>query len=155
MRTTTFDLSPFHRSVIGFERLARALESAPGGETGYPPYNIERLEEDRYRVTMAVAGFTVEDIDITVHDGVLHIAGKLTGDDGDEDRYLHRGIATRAFERRFQLADYIEVTGADLQNGLLSVDLERRVPEAKKPRRIAITGANAGQPVLENEAKAA
>ncbi len=139
---TTFDLTPLHRSTIGFDRLTRLLEQSLNGETGngFPPYNIERLDEDRYRITMAVAGFSQDDLDINLQDGALTIRGKASRaeEEDEERRLLYRGIATRAFERRFQLADYVEVVGADLENGLLHVELERRVPERLKPRSIPI-----------------
>jgi molecular chaperone IbpA len=133
------DLSPLFRGAIGFDRLARLMESARAAAEApaYPPYNIEKTAEDRYVLTMAVAGFAAEDIDITAQENVLTVSGKAPQPD-DTRRYLHRGIAGRTFERRFVLADHIEVVGADLQNGLLHVALERRVPEALKPRRIAI-----------------
>ena len=145
-------LSPLFRSTIGFDHLDRlfdaALERSDGG--GYPPYNIEKTGEDAYRLTMAVAGFGADDLNITAQENTLVVTGKLK--DSDESRtYLHRGIAGRAFERRFELADYIKVVGAKLENGLLNVELAREVPEAMKPRTIAI---NAGK-AKTIEAKAA
>ena len=141
MRTTTFDFSPLFRTAIGFDRLSRALDAASGVDDStlaYPPYNIEEVGEDHYRITMAVAGFSAEDIDVIVHQGALTVKS-LPVKNGEEGRiYLHRGIAARAFERRFQLADYIEVKGADLENGLLSIELERHVPEELKPRSVPI-----------------
>jgi molecular chaperone IbpA len=133
------DLSPLFRGAIGFDRLARLMESARAAAEApaYPPYNIEKAAEDRYVLTMAVAGFAAEDIEITAQENVLTVSGKAAPAE-DTRRFLHRGIAGRTFERRFVLADHIEVVGADLQNGLLHVALERRVPEALKPRRIAI-----------------
>ena len=144
----TFDLSPLFRSTVGFDHLTRALDSAfqmNENSLSYPPYNIEKLGEDCYRVAMAVAGFSAEDLEIITHEGVLSVKGKAKADDG-QTAYLYRGIAARAFERRFQLADYIHVTGARLENGMLFVDLARQVPEALKPRSIAINAgsANAG-----------
>lgn len=136
----TFDLSPLFRSTVGFDHLSRALDAAlqvGDGSLSYPPYNIEKLGEDAYRVVMAVAGFSADDIDIETKEGVLTVRGKARAED-ETATYLYRGIASRAFERRFQLADYIRVTGARLENGLLLVDLARQVPEALKPRRIAI-----------------
>jgi molecular chaperone IbpA len=148
------DLSPLFRGAIGFDRLVRLMESARAAADApsYPPYNIEKLGEDRYVLTMAVAGFGPDDLEITAQENVLTVAGKAPQSD-EGRRYLHRGIAGRAFERRFVLADHIEVAGAELANGLLHVALERRVPEALKPRRIAI--AAGGQPrVLEAQAAA-
>ncbi len=132
------NLSPLFRTAIGFDRLARLADSANGAaDTGYPPYNIERLGEDAYRLSMAVAGFGPENIEITVKDNALIVAGSLA-DDSKPAEMLYRGIAGRAFERRFVLADHIVVDGADITNGLLHVALKRVVPEQLKPRRIAI-----------------
>ena len=142
-----FDFSPLFRSTIGFDRLARLLDSATrvdGAAPAYPPYNIEKTGEDAYRLTMAVAGFAREEIDITVHENALTVAGKAKNGE-DNSRYLHRGIARRAFERRFSLADHIKVVGASLDNGMLHVDLIHEVPEAMKPRKIEI---GSGQPRL-------
>jgi len=136
---TTFDFAPLFRTAIGFDRLARLMDtvaSAPEAPS-YPPYNIEKTGEDTYRLTMAVAGFRSEDLDLVVKDNTLVIAGKVNTN-GQNGEVLYRGIAGRAFERRFVLADHIVVDGADLQNGLLHVGLKRVVPEALKPRRIAI-----------------
>jgi molecular chaperone IbpA len=129
------DYSPFFRSTVGFDRLLDLLDSADTAQ-GYPPYNIERSDENNYRVTVAVAGFGDKDITVEVADGVLTVTGKREG--ATAPTYLHQGIAGRAFERKFQLAEHVEVRGAKLENGLLHVDLERVVPEAKKPRKIAI-----------------
>ena len=129
------DYSPFFRSTVGFDRLLGLLESADTAQ-GYPPYNIERSDENNYRVTIAVAGFGEKDLAIEVADGVLTVTGKR--EPAAAPAYLHQGIAGRAFERKFQLAEHVEVKGAKLENGLLHVALERIVPEAKKPRRIAI-----------------
>ena len=138
------NLSPLFRTAIGFDRLARLADTANGAaDSGYPPYNIERLGEDAYRLTMAVAGFGPENIEITVKDNALIVAGKLV-DEAQQAEVLYRGIAGRAFERRFVLADHIVVDGADITNGLLHVALKRVVPEQLKPRRIAI-GPNAAQ----------
>ena len=132
------NLSPLFRTAIGFDRLARLADSANGAaDNGYPPYNIERLGEDAYRLTMAVAGFGPENIEITVKDNALIVAGKLA-DEAQQTEVLYRGIAGRAFERRFVLADHMVVDGADITNGLLHVALKRVVPEQLKPRRIAI-----------------
>ena len=133
------DLSPLYRSTVGFDRLFDLLDASakPAPENGYPPYNIERLDEDEYRVTMAVAGFTVDELTVEVRENTLHISGQK-GEEGESRAYLHRGIAQRAFERRFELADHVRISAAKLQNGLLSVDLKREIPEAMKPRRITI-----------------
>jgi molecular chaperone IbpA len=131
-----FDYSPFFRSTVGFDRLIDMLETA--SEQGYPPYNIERSDENNYRVSVAVAGFGEKDLTVDVKDRVLTIAGKREGEGGKPGAYLHQGIAGRAFERSFQLAEHVEVKGARLENGLLHVDLERIVPDEKKPRRIVI-----------------
>lgn len=144
---TVFDFSPYRRSTVGFDRLFDTLEAAARGEAGgtnYPPYDIESTGDDSYRITLAVAGFAEDEIELTAQQNLLVVAGKKADAvANDEDRrYLHRGIATRAFERRFQLADHVRVTGASLKNGLLAVDLVREVPEAMKPRKIAIGGAN-------------
>jgi molecular chaperone IbpA len=136
-----FDFSPLFRSTIGFDRLTRLVDAATrvdNAALAYPPYNIEKTGEDAYRLTMAVAGFGREDIDITVHEGTLTVVGKGKKEE-DAGRYLHRGIARRAFERRFSLADHLKVVGASLDNGMLNVDLVREVPEAMKPRTIQIT----------------
>src|SRR5579864_969663 len=133
-----FDFSPLFRSTIGFDRMARLVDAATRVDStapAYPPYNIEKTGEDSYRLTMAVAGFSHDDIDITVHEGTLTVVGKGRKDE-DGGRYLHRGIARRAFERRFSLADHLKVVGASLDNGMLSVDVVREVPKAAKPRTI-------------------
>ena len=139
-----FDFAPLYRSTVGFDRLFQLLDGAGGVESEantYPPYNIERKSENEYRISMAVAGFAKDEIDIQVKEQSLTIKGEKKADDKDR-QFLHRGIATRAFERRFQLADHVEVTGADLQDGLLHVDLVRNVPERLKPRAVQIgTGA--------------
>ena len=131
------DYTPFFRSTVGFDRLIDLLESA--GDQGYPPYNIERTDEDNYRVTLAVAGFAEKDLSVDVKDRVLTISGKRDEPASKaQSTVLHQGIAGRAFERSFQLAEHVEVKAARLENGLLHVDLERIVPEEKKPRRIQI-----------------
>ena len=135
-----FDLSPLFRSTVGFDHLGRMLDAATRideAALSYPPYNIEKLGEDNYRITMAVAGFAEADIEIVAQDHILVITGKAHKDEPTA-QYLHRGIAGRSFERRFELADYIRVNGATLVNGLLHVDLVREVPEAMKPRTIKI-----------------
>jgi molecular chaperone IbpA len=129
------DYTPFFRSTVGFDRLLDLLESSDTAQ-GYPPYNIERSDENHYRVTIAVAGFGEKDLGIEVRDGVLTVTGKR--EETHKPSFLHQGIAGRAFERSFQLAEHVEVRGARLENGLLHVDLERIVPEEKKPRKIVI-----------------
>jgi molecular chaperone IbpA len=138
-----FDFSPLFRSTIGFDRLARMVDTATrvdSSSLSYPPYNIEKTGEDSYRLTMAVAGFSQDEIDVTVHENTLLVTGKAQSEE-QNGRYLHRGIARRAFERRFSLADHIKVTGASLDNGLLHVDLVREIPEAAKPRQIKIAAS--------------
>ena len=137
----TFDFSPLYRSTVGFDRLANMLDSVMTSDVStntYPPYNIEKTDEDGYRITVAVAGFNENELSIEAREGQLVISAKKDAD--DEANYLHRGIATRAFERRFQLADHVRTTGATIENGLLHVDLVREVPEALKPRMIPING---------------
>ncbi|MCC6718696.1 MAG: Hsp20 family protein [Acetobacteraceae bacterium] len=138
------NLSPLFRTAIGFDRLARMLDTAASADVSYPPYNIERTGEDSWRLTMAVAGFGQDDIEITVKDNALHVAGRLAAAANGE--VLYRGIAGRPFERRFVLADHMVVEGAEMQNGLLHVTLKRVVPEALKPRRIAIASPTPSQP---------
>jgi len=151
----TFDLSPLFRSTIGFDRMSRLLDAAMRADDSapaYPPYNIEVMSEDAYRITMAVAGFGEADIGITAQENSLVITGKLAKAE-DERKFLYRGIAGRAFERRFELADHIKVAGASLVNGLLHVDLVREVPEAMKPRSIKVeTKATAKPTVIEGKA---
>ena len=135
----TFDFSPLYRSAVGFDRMTSLLDAAQksAAADSYPPYNIEKTGEDAYRITLAVAGFGAADLDMEVRDSQLVVVGK--GDsESDDTQYLHRGIARRAFERRFQLADHVEVKGAELRDGMLVVDLVREIPEAMKPRRIEI-----------------
>jgi molecular chaperone IbpA len=148
-----FDVSPLFRAAIGFDRMARLVETARAASEGsaYPPYNIEKIGEDSYVLTMAVAGFGPNDIELVVHENALTIAGKAP-QATDQSRVLYRGIAGRAFERRFVLADHIVVQGAALENGLLNVELKRVVPEALKPRKIAIA---AGAPQRALPANAA
>lgn len=137
---TSFDFSPFARSTVGFDRMLRLLDGAAGaGEApSYPPYNIVKTAEDRYEVTVAVAGFAEDELAVEVHDGQLTIKSEPEKAEKEEATYLHRGIARRTFELRFNLADYIEVSGAHVENGMLHVELVRNVPEARKPRTIAI-----------------
>ena len=146
----TYDFTPLYRSTVGFDRLANVLDSVltndVGGQT-YPPYKIENTGDNAYRITLAVAGFTDADLNIEARDGQLVISGKKEAEDGERN-FLHRGIATRAFERRFQLADHVRATGAVTENGLLHVDLVREVPAALKPRKIEIGQA----PAIENAA---
>jgi molecular chaperone IbpA len=138
----TLDLSPLFRSTIGIDRLSRLLDSAPqfdAAAPSYPPYNIEKTGEDSYRITMAVAGFGEDDLEVVTSENTLTIRAKTTSDEEEKSRvFLHRGIAGRAFERRFQLADYIKVGSASLVNGLLNIELVREVPEAQKPRTVKI-----------------
>ena len=139
----TYDFAPLLRSSIGFENLNRLVDFATRGEgEAYPPYNIEKLSEDGYRISIAVAGFTRDEIEITAQDNVLTVTGRAGDpqDSSDKREFLHRGIAKRAFERRFQLADTIRITGARYADGLLDIELVREVPEHKKPRKIAIDG---------------
>ena len=140
----TYDFAPLFRTAIGFDRLARLMDSAVSAADApsYPPYNIEKVGDDTYRLTMAVAGFRPEELDLVVKDNTLFVSGKASPE-GQKSEMLYRGIAGRAFERRFVLADHIVVDGADVENGLLHVALKRVVPEALKPRRIAIGGATA------------
>lgn len=136
----SFDLAPLYRATVGFDRIADLMDralSADVAQPTYPPYNIEKTADDSYRISIAVAGFTPEELSVEVKDGALHVAARKSVDDG-EKTYLHRGIATRAFERRFALADHVRVTGATHEHGMLHVDLVRETPEALKPRRIEI-----------------
>lgn len=134
-----FDLAPLYRSSIGFDRLINLLESnqAQGNNGGYPPYNVELVAENNYRITIAVAGFAESELEITAHDNVLSVRGAHP-DEQEQRTYLYQGIAERNFERKFQLAEHVHVRDARLENGLLYIDLERVVPEANKPRRIDI-----------------
>jgi len=136
---TTFDFSPLFRSSVGFDRLVNALEAASRVESidNWPPYDIAKTGEDDYRITMAVAGFSEDELSVTQEQNMLLVAGKKSADENAQ--YLHRGIAGRSFQRRFQLADHVRVEGATLVNGLLTIDLRREIPEEMKPRRIAIS----------------
>jgi molecular chaperone IbpA len=145
------DFSPYFRSTVGFDHLFNMLEQAADAGNGYPPYNIERTDETHYRISVAVAGFAEKDLNVEVRDGVLTIIGKR--DDAAKAGYLYQGIAGRTFERRFQLAEHVEVRAAKLENGLLHVDLERVVPEEKKPRKIAINAPELK--TIEGQARAA
>ncbi len=149
----TVDFAPLYRSAVGFDRLAHILEAAAKSEVsnGYPPYNIETVGENAYRIELAVAGFRPEDLTIEARENVLTVTGKKSAND-DQRRFLHRGLAERNFERRFQLADYVVVTDAQLADGLLSISLKRELPESLKPRVIPI---GAGKPTIEGEVQAA
>ncbi|HEY9548650.1 MAG TPA: Hsp20 family protein, partial [Kiloniellaceae bacterium] len=160
MDMRTIDLSPLYRASVGFDRFVKTLDAASRVEESafsYPPYNIEKVSDDAYRIVMAVAGFAEDELNVTAKENSLVISGKKEKPEDDKASFLHRGIATRAFERRFDLADHIKVTGAKLENGLLAVALVREIPEAMKPRSIAIaSGDKAGgekpAQVLESEA---
>src|SRR5579871_5193090 len=152
----TFDLAPFYRSTIGFDRLFSLLDQAtPDGSTGYPPYNIERTGENAYRISVAVSGFAQGELSIVAKENTLTIKGEKVANENvkEKSEVLYRGIAARAFERVFQLADFVAVKNASLENGLLHVDLVREIPEAKKPRNIPIAGAAPSAPVLEGSAE--
>ena len=141
----TFDFSPLYKSAVGFDRFAQILDSVTRtdqAQPNYPPYNIELKGENQYRISMAIAGFDKSEVEIVVDHGVLQVVGKKTSGD-DANQYLYRGIAARNFERKFQLADYIRVTGAQMENGLLHIELVREIPEAMKPRKITIGSVGA------------
>lgn len=151
----TFDFAPLIRQSVGYENLNRLVDTVArmaDGDSGFPPYNIEKVGDDGYRIAMAVAGFAEDELDVTFENSTLIVTGRA-GETADAGQYLHRGIAKRAFERRFQLADTIRVTGAGYVNGLLNIDLVREVPEHKKPRKIAI--GQSGPRAIEGEAQAA
>lgn len=152
-----FDFTPYRRATVGYDRLFDLLEASArtGQAENYPPFDIERTSEDAYRITIAVAGFKPDEIDMTAQANMLVVTGKKADGEANGDsarQFVHRGIATRAFERRFELADYVQVSGAALDNGLLTIELRREVPEAMRPRKIAIGGQT---PVLEQVAQAA
>jgi molecular chaperone IbpA len=153
----SFDISPLLRSSIGFENLNRLVEFAgrvDGADSAYPPYNIEKVGEGEYRIQMAVAGFGRGELDLTVQENTLIVTGQANAETETGDRqFLHRGIAKRAFERRFQLAETIKVTGADYENGLLNIALVREIPEHKKPRKVEISAGNeiAGRPLTDTQ----
>jgi molecular chaperone IbpA len=154
-----FDFSPLFRSTIGFDRMLRLVDTATrvdSASLGYPPYNIGKTGDDTYRLTMAVAGFSPNELDVTVHENTLLVSGKAQTEEEKKNGngYLHRGIARRAFERRFSLADHMKVTGANVDNGMLHVELVHEVPEAAKPRKIAIGTSEPVQPQV-TEQKAA
>jgi molecular chaperone IbpA len=135
-----FDFTPYRRSTVGFDRLFDLIEESARVDIsdGYPPFNLEKDGDDGYTVTLAVAGFRPDEIEVVAQQNQLIVTGRKEDQPDDGDRYLHRGIAARAFERRFQLADFIQVRSADFENGLLAIRLEREIPEAMKPRRIEI-----------------
>jgi len=145
---TSFDFAPYRRSTVGFDRLFNLLESGMREDDGYPPFDIERQGEDSYRITLAVAGFRPDEIEIVAQQNQLIITGKRA-EDKDQGQYLHRGIAARPFERRFQLADFVEVRSASFDNGMLRIDLQRVLPEAMKPRKIEISGNAPGNARIE------
>lgn len=151
----TFDFTPYRRSMVGFDRLFDVLEHnarASAGDSNYPPYDIEKTGDDSYRITVAVAGFTRDEIEVTAQQNLLTVAARKVevAEDDATPKFLHRGIATRAFERRFQLADHVHVTGADVANGLLVIELVREVPEAMKPRKITLGATDGeGAPLLK------
>jgi molecular chaperone IbpA len=149
---TNFDFSPYRRSTVGFDRLFDMLESGGSSAAGdnYPPFDLERRSDDEYRITLAVAGFQRDEIDIVAQQNLLIVSGRRRED--DDRQYIHRGIATRAFERRFGLADYVQVRNADLRDGILSIDLVREIPEEMKPRKVEIsTAADVEQQQLGGE----
>ena len=151
---TAFDFSPLYRSSIGFDRVFDLLENASRATTvdNWPPYDIAKIGDDDYRITMAVAGFAENELSMTQEQNMLMVTGQKSGEDTGE--YLHRGIGGRAFERRFQLADHVKVTGAELKNGLLTIDLKREIPEEMKPRRIGIAGGKPAPKIESTKTKA-
>ena len=154
----TFDLTPFYRSTVGFDRFFSLLDQATDdGSPGYPPYNIERTGENAYRISVAVSGFALAELSIVAKENTLTIKGEKVANENDKEKseVLYRGIAARAFERVFQLADFVVVKNASLENGLLHVDLVREIPEAKKPRNIPISGGVQSAPVIEGTAEKA
>ena len=152
---TTFDITPLFRSSIGFDRMLNALEAASRVESidNWPPYDIAKLGEDDYRITMAVAGFSQDELTITQEQNMLMVSGQKPGEDNSQ--YLHRGIAWRAFQRRFELADHVKVAGASLVNGLLTIDLKREIPEEMKPRKIEIQSADSSKLIEQKSSKKA
>ena len=153
---STFDFTPYRRSTVGFDRLFDLLENQArgNGSDNYPPYNVERRSDDAYRITLAVAGFRPDDLDITAHQNLLVIQGRKREEHGDGE-LLHVGIANRGFERRFELADFVRVDHADLADGLLVIDLVREVPETMKPKKVIIGGQPTLQAVEDKKANAA
>ncbi len=152
-----YDFAPLYRSTVGFDRLLNLIDTVNHADAApsYPPYNIEQIDENDYRITMAIAGFTLDDLTVEVRDNTLTVTGRRDTGTTAERRFLHQGIAERGFERRFQLADHVVVRDASLENGLLSIDLVREVPERLKPRRIDIRGGDAAKPVPAIETEAA
>jgi len=149
-----FDFSPLYRSTVGFDNLLGLLNGVagvPAETSSYPPYNIERLSENSYRISMAVAGFSQSDLKIEAKESLLTVRGEKTEDAAAKREFLHRGIAARSFERRFQLADYVEVKGADVRDGMLHIDLVREVPEKAKPRTIVIGSSANSDKVIEHK----
>jgi molecular chaperone IbpA len=144
---TNFDFTPFRRSTVGFDRLFDMLESGNASQPtdNYPPFDLEQVSDDEYRITLAVAGFRSDEIDIIAQQNLLIVSGRKRED--NDRRYIHRGIATRAFERRFGLADYVQVKNADLRDGILAIDLVREIPEEMKPRKVSINGAQEQQQI--------
>ncbi|MBW7921536.1 MAG: Hsp20 family protein [Rubellimicrobium sp.] len=150
----TFDLAPLYRATVGFDQIADMMDrlvSSDAGASNYPPYNIEKTADDGWRISVAVAGFAADDLNVELRENALIVSGRRAADEG-ERHFLHRGIATRAFERRFTLADHVRVSAASHENGMLHIDLVREVPEALKPRRIDIVSGTA-RPALEAEAR--
>lgn len=142
------DFTPYRRSTVGFDRLFDLLESAAGaGTADYPPFDLERLGEDEYRITLAVAGFKPDEIEVTAHQNLLTVTGRKR--EAEQGAYVHRGIGARSFDRRFGLADYVQVRGAELSDGLLSIRLVREIPEEMKPRKIEIRGGSAQPPIQD------
>ncbi len=151
----SYDFAPLYRATVGFDRIADLMDrvlSSDVAQPTYPPYNIEKTAEDAYRISIAVAGFTPDELSVEVRDGLLHVAARKAADEAERS-FLHRGIATRAFERRFALADHVRVTGAVHEHGMLHLDLVRETPEALKPRRIEIARSGGATPVLEAKAE--
>ena len=152
---SAFDFAPFRRSTIGFDRLFDLLENSTASQGGenYPPFDLVKVGENQYRIDLAVAGFKPGEIDITAQQNVLLVVGKKSEEtEGGDGNYVYRGIANRSFERRFALADHIQVTGADIRDGLLSIELKREIPEAMKPRKISIGGAESKHDAIEAKA---
>ena len=146
---SAFDFAPYRRSTIGFDQLFDLLENSTLGQSqeAYPPFDLIRIDENHYRISLAVAGFSRDDLEITAQQNQLIVSGKKSDDDRVD--YIHRGIATRQFERKFGLADFITVTDADLKHGLLLIDLVREIPEAMRPRKIALGGSKPSQDIIE------
>ena len=149
----TLDLSPLLKSTIGFDHMNRVFENAVGNnDVSYPPYNIEKISKDDYRITMALAGFREDDLEIGLDAGVLSISAEGTEEEANQERFLHRGIAKRAFKRHFRLAETIKVLGAEFENGLLMIDLQREIPEHLKPRQIKINNTKVAPKLVDEEA---